>query len=129
MAPIITDFIRNTQRELYDEKLADALEMLDSELNKDNDTKTQCNQLNTSPLHRGKASNKNGPARVKQRMQWEAPSKPLAVDDPLLLRVAFPTKERPLWYTTKSRSCLLVVNVNLRKSLTEMLVVRIGRRL
>ena len=45
------------------------------------------------------------------------------------LRVAFPTKERPLWYTTKSRSCLLVVNVNLRKSLTEMLVVRIGRRL
>ena len=24
-------------------------------------------------------------------------------------RVAFPTKERPLWYTTKSRSCLLVV--------------------
>jgi len=85
MAPIITDFIRNTQRELYDEKLADALEMLDSELNKDNDTKTQCNQLNTSPLHRGKASNKNVPARVKQRMQWEAPSKPLAADDPLLL--------------------------------------------
>ena len=31
-------------------------------------------------------------------------------------RVAFPTKERPLWYTTKSRSCLLVVNVNFRKS-------------
>ena len=28
---------------------------------------------------------KNGPARVKRRMQWEAPSKPLAVDDPLLL--------------------------------------------
>jgi len=30
-------------------------------------------------------SNKNGPARVKRRMHWEAPSKPLAVDDPLLL--------------------------------------------
>jgi len=29
--------------------------------------------------------NKNGPARVKQRMQWEAPSKPLAIDEPLLL--------------------------------------------
>jgi len=38
----------------------------------------------TSP-GQGNASNKNGPARVKQRMQWEAPSKPLAVDDPLLL--------------------------------------------
>jgi len=31
LAPIITDFIRNTKRELYDEKLADALEMLDLE--------------------------------------------------------------------------------------------------
>jgi len=85
LAPIITDFIRNTKRELYDEKLEDALVMLDLEWSKDDDTKTQCNQLNASPLHRGNASNKNGPARVKRRMQWEAPSKPLAVDDPLLL--------------------------------------------
>jgi len=81
LAPIITDFIRNTKRELYE----DALEMLDLEWSKDDDTKTQCNRLNTSPLHRGNASNKNGPARVKRRMQWEAPSKLLAVDDPLLL--------------------------------------------
>ena len=87
--PIITDFIRNnvTKRELYDEKLEDALETLNLEWSKDDDTKTvtQCNRLNTSPLHRGNASNKNGPARVKQQMQWESPSKPLAVDDPLLL--------------------------------------------
>ena len=75
------------QRELYDEKLEVALEMLDLEWSKDDDTKTQCNRSNTSPLHRGNASNKNGPARVKQRMQWEAPSKPLAVGDPLLLPV------------------------------------------
>jgi len=54
-------------------------------MEQDDDTKTQCNQLKTSPLHRGDASNKNGLARVKRRMQWEAPSKPLAVDDPLLL--------------------------------------------
>jgi len=48
--------------------------------NSDDDTKTQCNQLNTSPLQRGNASKKNGPARVKRWMQWEAPpSKPLAV--------------------------------------------------
>jgi len=33
----------------------------------------------------GNASNKNGPARVKQWMQWKAPFNPLAVDDPLLL--------------------------------------------
>ena len=66
-------------------KLEDALEMLDLEWSKDNDTKMQCNRLNTSPLHRGNASNKNGPGRVKRRMQWEAPSKPLVVDDPLLL--------------------------------------------
>jgi len=85
LTPIITDFIRNTKRELYDEKLQDALEMLDLEWSKDDDTKTQCNRLNTSPLHRGNASNKNGPARVKRRMHWETPSEPLAVDDPLLL--------------------------------------------
>jgi len=85
LAPIITDFIRNTKRELYDEKLEDALEMLDLEWSKDDDTKTQCNRLNASPFHRGNATNKNCPARVKWRMQWGAPSKPLAVDDPLLL--------------------------------------------
>jgi len=85
LAPIITDFIRNTKRELNYKKLEDALEMLNLEWSKDNDTKTQCNRLNNSPLQRGNASDKNGPARVKQRMQWEAPSKPLAVDDPLLL--------------------------------------------
>ena len=31
LAPIITDFIRNTKREFYDEKLEDALETLDLE--------------------------------------------------------------------------------------------------
>jgi len=31
LAPIITDFIRNTKRELYDEKFEDVLEMLDFE--------------------------------------------------------------------------------------------------
>jgi len=82
LAPIITDFIRNTKRELYDEKLEDALEIINFERSKDEDTKTR---LNTSPLHRGNAYNKNGPARVKRLMQWEAPSKPLAVHDPLLL--------------------------------------------
>ena len=69
LAPIITDFIRNTKRELYDEKLKDALEMLDLERSKDDDTKTQCNHLNTSPLHRGNVSNKNGLARIKRQMQ------------------------------------------------------------
>jgi len=38
-------------------------------------------------------------------------------------------KGKPLWYTTKSQSVLLVVNVNFRKSITEMLVGRIGCRL
>ena len=52
LTPIITDFIRNTKRELYDEKLEDALEMLDLEWSKDDDTKTQGNRLNTSPLHK-----------------------------------------------------------------------------
>ena len=86
LAPIITDFIRNTKRGLYDEKLKDALEMLDLEWSKDDDTKTQCNRSNASPLHRGNASIKNGPARVKRWMQWEA-SKPLALDDPLLILI------------------------------------------
>jgi len=52
LAPVIIDFIRNTRRELYDEKLEDALEMLDLEWSKDDDTKTQCNRLNNSPIHR-----------------------------------------------------------------------------
>jgi len=47
VAPIITmtDFIRNTKREFYDdsEKLEYVLEILDLEWSKDNDTKTQCN--------------------------------------------------------------------------------------
>jgi len=59
--------------------------MLELEWTKDADTKTQYNRLNTSPLHRGNTSKKNRPAQVKRRMQWEALSKPLAVDDPLLL--------------------------------------------
>jgi len=29
--------------------------------------------------------NKNGPARVKQQMKWETPSKQVVVEDPLLL--------------------------------------------
>ena len=51
LAPIITGFIRNPKRELQDEKLEDALEMLDLEWKKDDDTKLQCNRLYTSPLH------------------------------------------------------------------------------
>ena len=51
LAPIITDFIRNTKRELYDKKRKDALEMLDLEWSKNDDTKTQCNWLYTRPLH------------------------------------------------------------------------------
>jgi len=35
LAPIITDFFQNTKRELYDEKLEDAHEMLDLEWSKD----------------------------------------------------------------------------------------------
>jgi len=70
LAPIITDFIQNTKRELYDEKLEDALEILDLEWSKDDDTKTQCNRLNTSPFHQGNASNKNGPARVNLLNCW-----------------------------------------------------------
>jgi len=65
LAPITTDFIQNTKRELNDEKLEDAFEMFDLELSKDDDTKTQCNRLNTSQLHRENASKKNGPSRVK----------------------------------------------------------------
>jgi len=73
------------KKKLYDEKLEDALEMLNLEWSKGNDTKIQCKWLNAGPLHRGNAFNKNGPARVKRRMQWEAPSKLLTVDDPLIL--------------------------------------------
>jgi len=48
----MTDFIRNTKRELYDEMLDHELAMFDLECSKDDDTKTQCNCLNTGPLHR-----------------------------------------------------------------------------
>jgi len=59
--------------------------MLEMECSKGDDTKTQCNQSNTSPLRGENAFNKNGSAQVKQRMQWEAPFIQLAVDDTLLL--------------------------------------------
>ena len=65
LTPLITDFIRNTTREVYDEKLEDAHEILDLEWSKDNDTKMQCKRLNASPLPRRNASNKNGPAPSK----------------------------------------------------------------
>jgi len=42
LAPIITDFIQNTKRELYDEKLENELKMLDLEWSKNDDTKMQC---------------------------------------------------------------------------------------
>jgi len=44
LAPNITDFIRNTKREFYDEKLEDALEMLDLEWSKDDDTHQDAEQ-------------------------------------------------------------------------------------
>ena len=68
LAHIITDFDRNTKREIYDEKLEDVLDIPDLECNKDDDTKTQSNRLNTSPLHKGNAFNKKCPAQLKQRM-------------------------------------------------------------
>jgi len=51
LPPIITDFMRHTTKKLYDAKLEDALEMLNLEWSKDDDTKTQCNRLNTTSLH------------------------------------------------------------------------------
>jgi len=63
LAPIITGFIRNTKRELYDEKLDDVLELLALEWCKDKDTRTQGHQLNIGPLHLGNALSTNGPAR------------------------------------------------------------------
>ena len=75
-------------------------------------SKTQCNQLNASPLHRGNASNKNGPARVKQRMHWEAPSKQLAVDDPLLLLEREVHAEIGInWYLPSFRYFLIYVRI------------------
>ena len=103
-APIITDFIWNTKRKLYDEKLENALEMLDLEWSKDDDTKTQCNRLNTSPLHRGNAYNKNGQARVKRRMQWEAPSTYFFRRSATSLG----SNQQPLYQPTASGSSLLL---------------------
>jgi len=66
VAPIntMTDFIRNTKKEFYDdpEELEHVLEILDLEWSKDDDTKTQCNRLNTGPLDQGNTYNTNGPA-------------------------------------------------------------------
>jgi len=45
----------------------------------------QRNQLNIGSLHRGNSFNTNGPAWVKRRMQWEAPSTLLAVHNILLV--------------------------------------------
>jgi len=79
LGPIITDFIRNTKRELYGEKLEDFEGSKDEEQPIKHQSKDENHRLNTSPIYRGNASNKNGPARVKRRI---APFKPLAVEDP-----------------------------------------------
>jgi len=49
LAPIITDSVQNTKRELYDEKLEDQLEMLDVERGKGDETKMQC-KLTVQPV-------------------------------------------------------------------------------
>ena len=68
--------------------------------------------------------NTNEQARVKWQMQWEAPSKPLAVDDPLLLperevRVAISIRlsesEQEQWSKNMGRSKDLVVWCRSRK--------------
>ena len=48
-APIITDFIRNTKREHYDEELEQVLEMLDLESSKENETKNSASSW--TPVH------------------------------------------------------------------------------
>jgi len=74
------NFMMRQKRELQD-----ALEMLDLEWRKDEDTRTQCNQLNTRALYQENAFSTNGPAQVIQRMQRKALTKLLSTDDPLLL--------------------------------------------
>ena len=69
LAPVITDFIRNTKRKLYDEKLEDVLEMLDLEWSKDDEIKTQCDWLDKSPLHRGNASKWSTTRMVQHRLK------------------------------------------------------------
>jgi len=49
LAPDITDFIRNTQKELHDEKLDDALEIPGLEWIKDEDTRTSA--ISCTPAH------------------------------------------------------------------------------
>jgi len=85
LVPIITDFIRNTKRELYDNKLEDALEMLDLEWIKDDDTQDAVQLVEHQSTSPRKCVQQEWSSKCKRRMQWEAPSKPLAFDDPLLL--------------------------------------------
>jgi len=49
----------------YNEDLEQALEMLDLEWSKDNDTKKQCNLSNTCPSQRGSRFNQNDPEQAK----------------------------------------------------------------
>ena len=84
MAPAITDFISDENRECCNNEIEQTLTLLDSEWSKEIEPLRQSSTHN--PFIVNDPSDEKGPEFMRRSMQWEAPSMPTAAYDPRLLR-------------------------------------------
>jgi len=84
LAPAITDFISDENRECCNNDLEQTLSLLHSEWSKEIEPSRQ--SLTHHPIIVSNPIDKKGPEFMRRSMQWEAPSMPTAAYDPGLLR-------------------------------------------
>jgi len=84
LAPAITDFISDENRECCNNEIEQTLTLLDSEWSKEIEPLRQSSTHN--PFIVSNPSDEKGPEFMRRSMQWEAPSMPTAAYDPRLLR-------------------------------------------
>jgi len=90
LAPAITDFILDENRECCNSDLEQTLTLLHSEWSKEIEPSRQSSTHR--PLNVSNPIDKKGSECMRRSMQWEAPSMPTAAHDPGLLRA----QETPL---------------------------------
>ena len=84
LAPVITDFISDQNRECCNNDLEQTLTLLHSEWSKEMEPSRQSSTHH--PLIVSKPIDKKGSEFMRRGMRWEAPSMPTAAYDPGLLR-------------------------------------------
>jgi len=84
LAPVITDFVSDANRECCNNDLKQTLTLLHSEWRKEIETSGQSSAQH--PLIVSNPIDKKGSEFMRRSMQWEAPSMPRAAYDPGFLR-------------------------------------------